>query len=556
MATETRSGEGFGEVSRVKGVVFEYLTLAASLLGIVSLAILLGYVGYDAFGLESAAPAWYVVGLLTVVAPAVAFLAYVRERPLARETTGGVLTVILAGSLLSFASIIVISVIVGPDVWFAHSVFILGPAVALLGYARYVDEGAAWTGTLAGIWLVVATVLTAVDNLLLAFGQQLASPFDLVTMPEDVLLAAAEVFGTPGIYFLTLVVPGVIVAHRFLARRRGRRAGHAFAAAIILTIFLGVPVIDTIPAISRGSWLLVVMGLLTPLGAYVALTIDDEDRRLGLAFPVVVAGGAVLASVVVEILGIAQPDPWLDWQFLTSNPSSTAANAGLYPAIIGSIFIIVLVALLTIVFGVGAAIYLEEYARSSGVLGAITRFIQVNISNLAGVPSIVYGLLGLGLFVKLIGMGFGTVLVAAMTLSLLILPIVIISAQEAIRSVPDDLREASYGMGATRWQVIKSVVLPESVPGILTGTILALGRAIGETAPLLMIGIPNFITWTPEGVLSKTTAMPMLVYQWAFYPQEAFRYGVVAASVVTLLAVLLAMNSVAIFVRNKYERSA
>ena len=218
-------------------------------------------------------------------------------------------------------------------------------------------------------------------------------------------------------------------------------------------------------------------------------------------------------------------------------------------------FVIVLVAAFTIVFGVGAAVYLEEYARSIGYVGKLTRFIQVNISNLAGVPSVVYGLLGLSLFVKLIGMGHGTVIVAAMTLSLLILPIVIISAQEAIRSVPDDLRQAAYGMGATRWQVIRTVVLPESLPGILTGTILALGRAIGETAPLVLIGIASFVTWAPEGAFSRTTAMPMLIFNWAFYPDEAFRHGVVPAAVIALLAVLLAMNSVAIFVRNRYERS-
>ena len=555
MATETTTSEGFGQVSRLKGVVFRYLTLAASLLGIVSLAILLAYVGYDAFGLEAAGPVWYVVFLGTVVAPTAAFLAYARTRPSVKNATAGILTVILGGTLAALSAVVVVSIIFGSDVWFAHAVLILVPPLALVGYARYVDENASWTGTAAGVWLALAAVLTVVDDALLAFGRQLASPFDVVMMPEALLLDAAELLGTPGVYFLTLVVPAVAVADRYVAARTADRRGHLLAAALVALAFLGVPVVDTVPAVSRGSWLLVVAGFLTPVGAYVALNVDEPGRRLGLVFPAVVVGGVLVGRVVVDLLGVARPEPWFDWQLLTSPPASEAVEAGIYPAIIGSVFVIVLVAVFTVVFGVGAAIYLEEYASSTGPVGKVTRFIQVNISNLAGVPSVVYGLLGLAMFIKLIGMGIGTVLVASMTLSLLILPIVIISAQEAIRSVPDDLRQASYGMGATRWQVIKSVVLPESLPGILTGTILALGRAIGETAPLLMIGIPNRISWVPEGIMSKTTVMPMLIYQWAFYPDESFRYGVVAASVVTLLAVLLAMNSVAIFVRNRYERS-
>ncbi|MBV0901767.1 phosphate ABC transporter permease PstA [Halomicroarcula salina] len=303
-----------------------------------------------------------------------------------------------------------------------------------------------------------------------------------------------------------------------------------------------------------------------PVGYAVANTARTRERRSAFALPVIAVAGFLAGGAIVDAIGATKPSPWLDWQYLTSSPSiSNAAEAGLYPAIIGSIFLIVLVSVFTFVFGVGAAIYLEEYAPDNGVLGTATRIINVNISNLAGVPSVVYGLLGLGIFVNIEaqlgpltygGFGVGTVFTAALTLSLLILPIVIISAQEAIRSVPSSLRQASYGMGATRWQTIRNVVLPRSLPGILTGTILALGRAIGETAPLIMIGAATTKFSPPAGLFSKLTAMPMQIYAWAFLPGEDFRYGVVAAGVVTLLIVMLTMNSVAILVRNKYQQEA
>jgi phosphate transport system permease protein len=195
-------------------------------------------------------------------------------------------------------------------------------------------------------------------------------------------------------------------------------------------------------------------------------------------------------------------------------------------------------------------VYLEEYAPDN----RLTRFIDVNISNLAGVPSVVYGLLGLGVFVAYLGQPTGTVLIGGATLALLILPIVIISSREALRSVPDEMRQASYGMGATRWQTIKNVVLPRAFPGILTGTILALGRAIGETAPLIMIGAPNVLFSLPTALSSKVSAMPLQVYAWAsLFASEPFYQAAVPAGVVVLLVVLLSMNSIAIVLRNKYE---
>ncbi|WP_435182061.1 phosphate ABC transporter permease PstA [Halorussus sp. AFM4] len=260
----------------------------------------------------------------------------------------------------------------------------------------------------------------------------------------------------------------------------------------------------------------------------------------------IVTLGILLTYVAVDAIG------WLDWQFLTSATSRFPEEAGIYPALVGSVFLILLIAFISFPVGVGAAIYLEEYAPDT----RLVRAIQVNISNLAGVPSVVYGILGLALFIQLLNIEYGTLIVAALTVSLLILPIVIISAQEAIRSVPDSLRQASYGMGATKWQTIRNVVLPRALPGILTGTILALGRAIGETAPLVMIGVPATIYSVPSSLTSKFTAMPMQIFAWVDLPSDAFQHGVMAAGVITLLVVLLTMNSIAILIRNKYQKQS
>ncbi|WP_339103039.1 phosphate ABC transporter permease PstA [Haloterrigena salinisoli] len=278
----------------------------------------------------------------------------------------------------------------------------------------------------------------------------------------------------------------------------------------------------------------------------ISRTKDVAFRLLALAATLIgiVSLAALLLNVAVDAVG------WLDWQFLTNPPHPDPYQAGFLPAIVGSIAIMLVIALVTFPLGVGAAIYLEEYAGD----GYLTKFIQLNIANLAGVPSVVYGLLGLGLFVGLFSIGYGSVLAAAFTVALLILPIVIISAQEAIRSVPDSQRQASYGMGATKWQTIRNVVLPRAMPGIMTGTILALGRAIGETAPLIMIAAPTTVFGLPNGPFSKVSAMPLQIYNWASYPQTEFQYGVVAAGVVTLLVVLLTINSIAIVIRNRYQQ--
>jgi phosphate transport system permease protein len=203
---------------------------------------------------------------------------------------------------------------------------------------------------------------------------------------------------------------------------------------------------------------------------------------------------------------------------------------------------------IAIILSVGTALYLEEYAPKN----KLTDFIKINISNLAGVPSVVFGLLGLTLFVRMAGLG-NSVLAAALTMSLMILPVIVVASQEAIRSVPSSIREASIGMGATKWQTITRIILPASLPGIITGIILALSRAIGETAPLVVIGIPTILLFTPTGVFDTFSALPMQIFSWVKMPNPEFQ-SITAAAILVLLFILFLMNSVAIYIRNKYSK--
>ncbi|GAB4570299.1 MAG: hypothetical protein Kow0077_04160 [Anaerolineae bacterium] len=253
---------------------------------------------------------------------------------------------------------------------------------------------------------------------------------------------------------------------------------------------------------------------------------------------------------------------WLNSNFVTSPQSAYPEIAGVRTAIIGTILIMVLTMVIAFPLGVGAAIYLEEYARGGNWLD---RLIETNIRNLAGVPSIIYGLLGLAIFVRALepltsGALFGvtdsngrTILSAAFTMALLILPVIIIAAQEALRAVPQSIRDASYGLGATRWQTIRHQVLPAAMPGILTGTILSMSRAIGETAPLIVIGASTVIFVDPDGVFSKFTALPIQIWNWTARPQAEFR-NIAAAAIIVLLGLLLVMNSVAIVLRQRLTR--
>ncbi|HSM58858.1 MAG TPA: phosphate ABC transporter permease PstA [Candidatus Sulfomarinibacteraceae bacterium] len=255
---------------------------------------------------------------------------------------------------------------------------------------------------------------------------------------------------------------------------------------------------------------------------------------------------------------------WLTRDFVTSPQNSQPEIAGVRTALLGSLWVVAITILFSFPIGVGAAIYLEEYARDN----RLNRFIQTNINNLAGVPSIIYGMLGLAIFVRLLesitsGAAFGsadpttangrTILSAGMTLGLLILPIIIINAQEAIRAVPGSLRQASYGLGATKWQTIWSHVLPNALPGILTGTILSMSRAIGETAPLVVVGASTFITVDPNGPFAKFTTLPIQIYQWTSRPQGEFR-NIAAAAIVVLLILLLSLNASAVFLRNRFSK--
>lgn len=240
---------------------------------------------------------------------------------------------------------------------------------------------------------------------------------------------------------------------------------------------------------------------------------------------------------------------WLSIKFLTSFPSRFPEEAGIKSALMGSIWLMVLTAIMSIPMGIGSAVYLEEYARKS----ILTKLIELNISNLAGVPSIVYGILGLALFVRGLNME-RSLISGALTLTLLILPIIIISSREAIRAVPSSIRDASYALGATKWQTIRYHVLPAAIPGILTGNILALSRAIGEAAPLLMIGALTFIAFTPESIFDPFTALPIQIFNWASRPQAEFQY-LAAAAILVLLALLLTMNAAAIIIRNKYQKN-
>ena len=266
-----------------------------------------------------------------------------------------------------------------------------------------------------------------------------------------------------------------------------------------------------------------------------------------LAFAAIFISMVTLAGLLIDL--VAQGGSSLDTQFLTSSPSRIPAKAGILPALVGTLWVTLLVALITFPIGIGAAIYLEEYAGR----GRTARLLKINISNLAGVPSIVYGIFGLAIFVRGLDLG-RTVFAASLTLSLLILPVVIISSAEALKAVPPSQREAAYALGATRWQVIRRALLPAAAPGILTGIVLAVGRAVGETAPLILIGAVTFVTFVPTNPFEdKYTVLPIQIFNWANRPQEAF-LEISAAAILVLIALMLLLNGAAIYLRARLSR--
>ncbi len=256
---------------------------------------------------------------------------------------------------------------------------------------------------------------------------------------------------------------------------------------------------------------------------------------------------AVLAWLLGQV--IAQGVARIDLAFILEAPSQLdATTGGIWPALMGSLWLIGLTAAVSLPIGVGAAIYLEEYGKRS----KLATVVEIAIANLAGVPSIIYGMLGLGLFVRAMALG-ETVIAGALTLSILVLPVVIMSSREALRTVKDSLREAALGLGATRWQTTRHVVLPMALPGILTGAILAISRAIGETAPLVVVGAVAFILYAPDGFDAEYTALPMQIFQWTSSPKRDFLTNA-AAGIVVLMLTLFLLNSIAILLRNRFQK--
>lgn len=276
-------------------------------------------------------------------------------------------------------------------------------------------------------------------------------------------------------------------------------------------------------------------------------------RRRGRVFAgfcllMTLLGGIFLTTLLSQVLVVGWP--WLSARFFSAYPSvAVPARSGIYSAVLGTIWLITLTTAMSVPVGIGAAIYLHEFAPRN----RLTRFIHLNIVNLAGVPSIVYGILGLALFVRWMQLD-RSVISGALTLSLLVLPVIVIASREALAAVPDSIRQAAYALGATRWQTVRAHVLPAALPGMLTGLILALSRAVGETAPLLMIGALTYVTFVPHSVLDQFTALPLQIHFWAEQPHEIF-HELAAATIIVLLAVLLTMNAAAIGIRTWRQRT-
>jgi phosphate transport system permease protein len=284
---------------------------------------------------------------------------------------------------------------------------------------------------------------------------------------------------------------------------------------------------------------------------------ESLSTRYGFdrAFTVLVTAAALIGVVVLALLLVdvtRDGSSMLSLQFLTSFPSQVfPENGGIYPALVGSLWLLGLTGVISVPLGLGAAVYLEEYAQDT----RINRMIEINISNLAGVPSVIYGLLGLGIFVELLApvTGGGSVLTGALTLSLLILPVIIVATREALRAIPDSIREGGYALGATQWEVIWSHLLPRALPGALTGIILALSRAVGEAAPILVVGVSLYQTYVTTSPFDGYMALPTQIYDWISRPQQVFQDSA-AAGIVVAMVVLLLANSFAIWLRNRYQQ--
>ncbi|MDA0264160.1 MAG: phosphate ABC transporter permease PstA [Chloroflexi bacterium] len=278
--------------------------------------------------------------------------------------------------------------------------------------------------------------------------------------------------------------------------------------------------------------------------------VRNRRKWMGRAFHALCLAAVIIALAMLAVLLVyllVQGVTRIDWSFLTSFASRHPEEAGIKAAMLGSIYVVIVAGVVAFTLGVATALYLEEYAARS----KFARIAKINIANLAGVPSIVYGILGLEIFVRSMALG-KSVLAGGFTLALLVLPIVIVAAGEAIRAVPPSLREGSYALGATRWQVVWHTVVPQAIPGIMTGVILAVSRAIGETAPLIAMGALTFVPFTPDSPFSRFTVLPIQIFNWTSRPQAGFQ-ETAAAGIIVLLAILLVMNAGAVIIRNRFQ---
>ncbi|WP_207592721.1 phosphate ABC transporter permease PstA [Halomontanus rarus] len=570
MAGRNESAAGWigseSQVSRLRGTVFKATCLGATLLALVLMLVFLLYVVNDALQPRTADVGWLATYGVTIGLPALALAGYYYRRDTrAGEVAYTSLGLPIAATVLAGGITILFRHLISPQEWFA---LVVACAVAIgiielhgtVHSAGVIDRLA--VVTVVPLLAVVGIPGISVDHTFntLFLEQELFriafSTPELAPSLREVILSSPVLPTDPHALLLAFTVPVAGAGSLYVRRvRESDRDAALVGVGAVLAAGSGL-VLAPLAGLSSTAWIVLATVVAVPVGLYVELVVRRGDGVSGLAFPVVVGLGALLGTVAVGAAGFAGPDTWLTWEFLNNPHSRTPRDAGIYPALVGSVLMLVVVAVAAFPVGVGAAIYLEEYAPNQGRLGTIVELIEINIANLAGVPSVVYGVLGLALFVRTVGMRTGIVLVGGLTIGLLILPIVIVSAQEAIRAVPDSLREASYGMGATKWQTTRNVVLPRAIPGIMTGTILAFGRAIGETAPLLMIGAAAVVRLPPESFMGKFSAMPRQIFTWSTEIEYEFRYGVLAAGVLTLLVVLLMMNASAIVVRNKYQRES
>jgi phosphate transport system permease protein len=531
-STTTFRQDGQLRFARLKGRLFEFFLIAATLVGIVSVIVLFGYISFDAFQPLTASAQWYLVYFGTLVAPMSAFVLYARRHPAVRLMNAKAFAAVFGGLLLSSVTYAVLDAVSAYDV-LIYLLFGGVPPAVVYAYAEMTDEQTC-TGPAIPLSVLLGVGLGA----------------GLYGFIRPVVGIAAEWIA----YYLVVAVPVAALLGAVVTRRWSQRRGIATAAGV-----LGATLVVVVGALLTGfnPSLLAVFFAMTvvPVGYVVGnAVVGRSDGRLGLAGPFVLLGGTLLGAFLVGELGVQGPEAFLTPNLLLNSwDGLNASNAGVYPQIFGSIVVVGFMMVLAFPVGIGAAVYLEEYAPASGIQGKLATLLEVNISNLAGIPSVVYGLLGLALFRNTLGFGTGIVVSASGTLGLLILPIVIVSTQEALRSVPDSLREASYGMGASRWQTIRNVVLPQAVPGTLTGTILALARAIGETAPLVIIAVATTTYSPPSGLFSSATALPLQIFAASANAKPEFRHGVVPAAAVVLLVLMLLMNATAIVIRNRYE---